>query len=212
MELYVGTPRSIAALLAAKAHGNRILLVARKDQDQDVRRLSDLNPFGTICTLLDVLKLPDGIHKVAVRGEHVCRLSTLEDGQTHFTAAVEIVGAASDQELGIVPPPAATERPDDIIQETMLIGFDPLGEPALTLERRGGLWLVFSHMPPTWAPEEEYKHFGRFRSFDNELAEAIGCSVLWDDREFFYIEHPKPDTAERIQTFLHDYRRKNERH
>jgi len=51
---------------------------------------------------------------------------------------------------------------------------------------------------------------GRFRGFDREMQQAIGVDVLWDDREFFYIEHLRPDTVERIQRFLIEYRGRKE--
>jgi len=42
------------------------------------------------------------------------------------------------------------------------------------------------------------------------MQQAIGVDVLWDDREFFYIEHLRPDTVERIQRFLIEYRGRKE--
>lgn len=210
LKLFVGRPKSIAAVTTARSRDNRILLVAQRDPQREIHHLSDLSEFGTICTLLEVLKLPDGTHKIAVRGEEVCRLSMLQEDGTHYTAEVSIVTSATDQELGISPSPSAIERPDDIINELKLTGFDPGGEPVVRVERSGSLWLVFSHMPPTWVPETEYQNFGRFAGFDKELAEAIGCGVIWDDREFFYIERPMSDTAERVRRFLLDYRHRNE--
>jgi hypothetical protein len=85
-----------------------------------------------------------------------------------------------------------------------LTGFDPLGEPEIRVEANGSLWLVFNFMPPSWAAEDDPE---RFDTFDEQLHEAIGVPVLWDDREFFFIDEPAADTVERITKFLQTFKR-----
>lgn len=67
--LFVGRERSIAALNAAmEAEHKQILLVAQKEASQDDPSLDDLYEVGTIATILQLLKLPDGTVKVLVEG------------------------------------------------------------------------------------------------------------------------------------------------
>ena len=56
-------------------------------------------------------------------------------------------------------------------------------------------------MPPTWAEAQPEA----FDTFDQQLQEAIGVPVVWEDRELFLIEEPAHDTVERIKTFLQTF-------
>lgn len=128
-------------------------------------------------------------------------------------ALVEIADAGDRLErlLTLLGSPATVAgADDDEIATTALHGFDPAGEPEIRHLRSGKLWLVFDYMPPLWAPVNEYKDFGRFKTFDQELAQFLQTPVRWDDREFFLIESPGPDTVERIQLFLQLYRRRHD--
>ena len=62
--LFVGRDKSIVALDKAMAVGKRILLVAQKKSDLDDPQPSDLYEVGTLATILQLLKLPDGTVKV----------------------------------------------------------------------------------------------------------------------------------------------------
>ncbi len=84
----------------------------------------------------------------------------------------------------------------------LLTGFDSDGEPEIRLMKDGSLCLVFSFMPPSWEDEVDES----FRDFDERLASAIGTSVIWEDREFFLIPSPRPDTVDRIRMFIETYR------
>ena len=58
--LFVGREKSIVALDKAMAAGKRILLVAQKKADLDDPQPADLYEVGTLATILQLLKLPDG--------------------------------------------------------------------------------------------------------------------------------------------------------
>jgi hypothetical protein len=94
---------------------------------------------------------------------------------------------------------------DEFTKIIVLHGFDPNNEPEIRCEASGQMWLVFNFMPPLWMPNEDL-----IEDFDLKLQEAIGTNVLWDDREFFYIENPLPDTPQRIQSFLTKFREEND--
>ena len=66
--LFVGRDKSIIALDKAMVVGKRILLVAQKRADLDDPQPSDLYEVGTLATILQLLKLPDGTVKVLVEG------------------------------------------------------------------------------------------------------------------------------------------------
>ena len=87
--LFVGTESSIAALEAAMATDKQILLVAKRDPDNDDPRQKDLFEVGTVAMLLQLLKLPDGTVKVLVEGGTRARLRALSHDQVYLRAQVE---------------------------------------------------------------------------------------------------------------------------
>jgi ATP-dependent Lon protease len=66
--LFVGRDKSILALDEAMNRDKRILLVAQKQADIDDPKPKDLYVVGTVATILQLLKLPDGTVKVLVEG------------------------------------------------------------------------------------------------------------------------------------------------
>jgi ATP-dependent Lon protease len=64
--LFVGRPKSIKALENAMEAGKHILLVAQKSAAKDEPEFDDLYGVGTIASILQMLKLPDGTVKVLV--------------------------------------------------------------------------------------------------------------------------------------------------
>ncbi len=66
--LFVGRDKSILALDEAMRRDKQILLVAQKQADVDEPKGRDLYTVGTVATILQLLKLPDGTVKVLVEG------------------------------------------------------------------------------------------------------------------------------------------------
>ncbi len=93
--LFVGRPKSIKALETAMETGKHILLVAQKSAAKDEPSLDDLYAVGSVSTVLQMLKLPDGTVKVLVEGERRAEVRNVEDLKTHFMA--EAVAVAADQ-------------------------------------------------------------------------------------------------------------------
>jgi len=77
--LFVGTPSSIKALDAAMTEDKQILLIAKRDPEVEVPSGADLFEVGTIATVLQLLKLPDGTVKVLVEGGSRARVLRLLD-------------------------------------------------------------------------------------------------------------------------------------
>ncbi len=89
MPLFVGRERSIHALEAAMAANKQVFLVAQRDaSDKDPER-EGLYEVGTISTILQLLKLPDGTVKVLVEGGMRASLLDLQQAQGYALAQVE---------------------------------------------------------------------------------------------------------------------------
>jgi len=82
--LFVGRPKSIIALENAMASGKQILLVAQKSAAEDEPVFEDLYEVGTVASILQMLKLPDGTVKVLVEGAQRVRVTEFIDEQTYF--------------------------------------------------------------------------------------------------------------------------------
>ena len=90
MPLFVGREKSILALDQAMRAGKQIVLIAQKQADVDDPAAQDLYRLGTLATILQLLKLPDGTVKVLVEGSERTKIDRLISGQ-HFSAEVTIV-------------------------------------------------------------------------------------------------------------------------
>jgi ATP-dependent Lon protease len=88
--LFVGRDKSIVALDKAMLAGKRILLVAQKAADNDDPQPSDLYEVGTLATILQLLKLPDGTVKVLVEGSERALIDRFNVGD-HFSAEISML-------------------------------------------------------------------------------------------------------------------------
>ena len=95
--LFVGRPKSIKALEAAMESGKSILLVAQKTAAQDDPTPEDLYDTGSVATVLQMLKLPDGTVKVLVEGNQRARVIDVTDIGTHLTARAEVLPAEGEE-------------------------------------------------------------------------------------------------------------------
>ncbi|MGQ0621563.1 MAG: endopeptidase La [Panacagrimonas sp.] len=84
--LFVGREKSIKALAAAMQDDKRILLVAQRTADTDDPGVEDLYSVGTLATILQMLKLPDGTVKVLVEGQQRASIQRI-DMQGAFVTA-----------------------------------------------------------------------------------------------------------------------------
>ena len=75
--LFVGREKSILALDLAMKADKRIVLIAQKQADVDDPKVDDLYRIGTVATILQLLKLPDGTVKVLVEGLERTRIDRL---------------------------------------------------------------------------------------------------------------------------------------
>jgi ATP-dependent Lon protease len=85
--LFVGREKSIQALDVAMHGDKRIMLIAQKQADVDDPKVEDLYRIGTLATILQLLKLPDGTVKVLVEGVDRAHIDKLEAGD-YYSADV----------------------------------------------------------------------------------------------------------------------------
>ncbi len=95
--LFVGRPKSIKALETSMESGKSILLVAQKTAAQDDPTPEDLYDTGSVATVLQMLKLPDGTVKVLVEGNQRARVLEVTDSGTHLAARAEILPAEGEE-------------------------------------------------------------------------------------------------------------------
>ncbi len=88
--LFVGRERSIVALDKAMTAGKKILLVAQRAADLDDPQPNDLYEVGTLATILQLLKLPDGTVKVLVEGGERALVDRIVVGD-HFAAEITLL-------------------------------------------------------------------------------------------------------------------------
>jgi ATP-dependent Lon protease len=103
--LFVGREKSIKALEAAMQDNKQILLVAQKSADVDDPAPADLHMVGTLATVLQLLKLPDGTVKVLVEGGARARVGEYLGTDEFFTAQAEPLREASgatDKEVEVL--------------------------------------------------------------------------------------------------------------
>ncbi len=84
--LFVGTESSIRALDAAMSDDKQILLLAKRDPENENPGPADLFELGTVATILQLLKLPDGTVKVLVEGGQRAAVARLEVGSEYIQA------------------------------------------------------------------------------------------------------------------------------
>ncbi|HEU5398235.1 MAG TPA: endopeptidase La [Gammaproteobacteria bacterium] len=111
--LFVGRDKSIKALDHGMQAGKQILLVAQKSPEVDDPSEKDLNSVGTLSTILQLLKLPDGTVKVLVEGGDRARIQQITDGP-FFSAMVTTIRPSAQYD----------EREADVLMRSALSLFD----------------------------------------------------------------------------------------
>jgi ATP-dependent Lon protease len=87
--LFVGRDKSVRALEAVMKDDKQILLVTQKNAAQDDPGVDDIFHVGTVSTVLQLLKLPDGTVKVLVEGGRRARIAAFKETEAFFEAFVE---------------------------------------------------------------------------------------------------------------------------
>jgi ATP-dependent Lon protease len=89
--LFVGRDRSIKALEVAMAADKQILLASQKNATEDQPNEKTIYEVGTLATVLQLLKLPDGTVKVLVEGVKRASIVKFVENKEYFLAEVELL-------------------------------------------------------------------------------------------------------------------------
>ena len=89
--LFVGRERSILALDDTMAEHKKIVLVAQRDAACDDPGPAEVYQIGTVATILQLLKLPDGTVKVLVEGSERINIDAIEEHNGYFVADYSVV-------------------------------------------------------------------------------------------------------------------------
>ncbi|HXK05158.1 MAG TPA: endopeptidase La [Verrucomicrobiae bacterium] len=94
--LFVGREKSVRALESVMKDDKQILLVAQKNAAQDDPSAEDIYSVGTVSTILQLLKLPDGTVKVLVEGIKRARITGFKETEDYFEVMAEPVEERGD--------------------------------------------------------------------------------------------------------------------
>ena len=88
LPLFVGREKSIEALEDAMASDKQVLLVAQRNASEDNPGVDDVYQVGTVSSILQLLKLPDGTIKVLVEGGYRASVDSVDDDGNFAVAEV----------------------------------------------------------------------------------------------------------------------------
>ena len=111
--LFVGREKSIEALEAAMTGEKQILLLAQKNPADDDPDEAGLYRVGTVATVLQLLKLPDGTVKVLVEGEQRGEIDQFIEAERHLRADVQLIDEME-----------AAERESEVFTRSLLSQFE----------------------------------------------------------------------------------------
>ena len=88
--LFVGRAKSIQALEDAMAGSRALMLCAQRQAGQEEPTAEDIYPFGTLGTIIQLLRLPDGTVKVLVEGKSRARIQSFQANDPYFLSLIHI--------------------------------------------------------------------------------------------------------------------------
>lgn len=88
--LFIGRAKSIQAIEAAYKSNKFIFLSAQKDPKQDQPGPEDIYKVGTLCKIVQLLRLPDGSLKILVEGLHRGRILNFVPNPEYYVVSIEI--------------------------------------------------------------------------------------------------------------------------
>jgi len=99
--LFVGRTKSILALEEVMGNDKQILLATQKNAANDDPAADQIYSVGSLATVLQLLKLPDGTVKVLVEGQNRARIAKFTDREEYFEADAEIMPEDQDEEVEV---------------------------------------------------------------------------------------------------------------
>ncbi|CAH0990162.1 Lon protease [Sinobacterium norvegicum] len=111
--LFVGREKSIAALEQAMEGDKEVLLVAQKNASEDDPGAADIFEIGTVSTIVQLLKLPDGTVKVLVEGGQRAAVSNVVEADGFYSATANVIAL-----------PDLAEKEAELLVKTTMSQFD----------------------------------------------------------------------------------------
>jgi len=135
--LFVGREKSVRALEDVMKEDKQILLVTQKNAQQDDPNSADIYTVGTVGTVLQLLKLPDGTVKVLVEGGQRARIAKFNDNESFFQAHAEVIAekVGDQRELEALSRTAVTQFEQYIklnkkIPPEVLVSINQIDDPS----------------------------------------------------------------------------------
>jgi ATP-dependent Lon protease len=94
--LFVGRGRSILALEAAMASSRYVMLAAQRNAKTEDPRPEEIYPAGTLCHVVQLIKLPDGTVKVLVEGKQRARIAAFLGREEYHEVRVSPIPVVMD--------------------------------------------------------------------------------------------------------------------
>ena len=89
--LFVGRDKSIKSLQTAMESDKSVMLVAQKNSSQENPKVKDLYEVGSVSTILQLIKLPDGTYKVLVEGIKRAKILSVAENNGYIESEVEVL-------------------------------------------------------------------------------------------------------------------------
>ena len=93
--LFVGRDKSINALQKAMSEDKSVMLIAQRNANDEDPSIDEMYKIGTVSTILQLIKLPDGTFKVLVEGIKRASLEKIKDKKDYVESEVEILNSKS---------------------------------------------------------------------------------------------------------------------
>ena len=87
--LFVGRDKSINALQKAMSEDKSVMLIAQRNANDEDPSIDEMYKIGTVSTILQLIKLPDGTFKVLVEGIKRASLEKIKDKKDYVESEVE---------------------------------------------------------------------------------------------------------------------------
>ncbi len=101
MPLFVARSKGVKALEQAWANNRQLILACQRDASTENPGQGDVYEVGTLGVIVQLLKLPDGIHKVLVEGKQRARIRGVTDEGTHLSATAELIEEAEERSIEV---------------------------------------------------------------------------------------------------------------
>ena len=168
--LFVGRTKSIKALEFAEKNDKEIFLVAQRDANVDEPGVEDIYDFGTVATILQLLRLPDGTVKVLVEGINRVKITDYIDTKDFINCSYE---KTSDQ----------IDKEEDLMQ-TALSAVKKL-EKLTSINKKISSENKLEHLAKISVENyhEEFKKYKLDRAANEVLSLAINTNLYLNDNQ-----------------------------